>query len=774
LAVGEKIDYKILEIEATDVESTPFKKGDKIIFADNTDTAIRVLGGTLSYGPHPHEEDLTWANVNFYGKGNVLFKNIKTIKGEELIGKKYKPLFDYYANDKNLENKDNGWQVYAGNDFVTTEEGTGIVHIAPAFGEDDMNLGQEHNLPFVQHVDMFGKFKSEVKEFAGQEVKPKEDHMAIDIEIIKYLAHNNLLFAKEKYEHSYPHCWRCETPLLNYAAESWFVKVTDIKKDLVKNNKNINWVPEHVKEGRFGKWLEQARDWAISRNRYWGAPLPVWECEKCGEKKVFGNRAELEEESGQKVDDLHKQFVDRVELACSCGAKMHRVEEVLDCWFESGSMPYAQMGYKGEPLENFDPVKSINFPAEFIAEGIDQTRGWFYTLLVLSTALFGKEAFQNVIVNGIVLAEDGQKMSKSKGNYPDATLLFDKYGADALRMYLLSSPVMTAENINFSEKLVMETYRKNIMLLWNVYKFYEMFAEGVETGSGTFPESDNVLDQWIIARLNQLIGEITESMDNYNLPRATRPITEFIDDLSTWYIRRSRDRFKSDDEDDKKSALATTKYILTELTKSIAPFMPFVAENLWQKVTDSDFANKNKSVHLESWPKAEKINEKLIQEMEQVRKIVEMGLAKRDEAGVRVRQPLSELRIMNHELNKDYEELIMDELNVKNVVSEKGSGDLEVELDTEITPELKVEGIKREVVRFVNALRKNAGLTIDDNINIYYQIDNKEIKEAIQNYQKDIEKETLAIDLVEGIDKASEIKEVKIDGEEIKLGIKKI
>ncbi len=769
LAVNKDVDY--IKVRIKKIEGNlkiNIKEGETYIFAK--ELTEKIWGGNLGV----IEESKTGDKVINLPNGiNIFFEEVANFYGKELVGKKYKPLFNYYSSDKNLENKENGWKIYA-EDFVTTEEGTGIVHIAPAFGEDDMNLGQKYDLPFIQHVDMFGKFKPEVKDFANMEVKPKEDHMATDVEVIKYLAHHNLLFSKEKYEHSYPHCWRCETPLLNYAADSWFVKVTDIKKDLIKNNKNINWIPEHVKEGRFGKWLEQVRDWAISRNRYWGAPLPVWECEKCGERKVIGTRKELEEASGQKINDLHKQFVDKIVLPCSCGGEMHRIEEVLDCWFESGSMPYAQMSYTGKPLKNFDPVNGVNFPAQFIAEGIDQTRGWFYTLLVLSTALFNKEAFKNVIVNGIVLAEDGQKMSKSKGNYPDATLLFDKYGADALRLYLLSSPVMTAENINFSEEQVLEVYRKNIMLLWNVYKFYKMFAEGVEVNYNIVPDSDNVLDQWIVVRLNQLTNEITESMDNYNLPKATRPITDFIDDLSTWYIRRSRDRFKSNDKKDKKLALATTNYVLTELAKLMAPFTPFMAENLWQKVTGNNFKNKNKSVHLESWPKAGNIDEKILQEMEQIRKIIELGLAKRDEARIKVRQPLNELRIMNYELDKKYEDLIKDELNVKNVVSKKGNGNLEVELDTKITPKLKQEGIKREIVRFINALRKNAGFTINDKVIVYYETAKEDIKKSIQKYGNDIMKETLALELSENIHEADEIKDVKIEGEKMRLGIKKV
>ncbi|HMB65800.1 MAG TPA: class I tRNA ligase family protein, partial [Patescibacteria group bacterium] len=343
---------------------------------------------------------------------------------KELVGKKYKPLFDYFINGREAGDNGNGWQVYSG-DFVNTEEGTGIVHIAPAFGEDDMELGKKYGLPFIQHVDKNGRFADCVTEWAGREVKPKEDPQATEREIIDALRKKGMVFREENYTHNYPHCWRCDTPLLNYAADSWFVEVTKFKENLVDNNKNIHWVPAHIKEGRFGKWLEQAKDWAISRNRYWGTPLPVWECRACGKRTVIGSRKELEEASGQTVSDLHKHLVDELTWKCSaCGGEMKRISEVLDCWFESGSMPYAQQHYPFEEKEKFEK----NFPADFVAEGIDQTRGWFYTLMVLSSALFGRETFQNVIANGIVLAEDGQKMSKSKQNYPDPEEVFDKYG----------------------------------------------------------------------------------------------------------------------------------------------------------------------------------------------------------------------------------------------------------------------------------------------------------------------------------------------------------
>lgn len=743
LAVGEKIEYIKTKI-----------RGEQIIVAkDRLKNVIDMMSENIVI-EGPQEE----------------------IRSKELVGKKYKPLFNYYADDEKLENRENGWKIYAG-DFVSTEEGTGIVHIAPVFGEDDMNLGKKHALPFVQHVEMDGNFKAEVKDFQGFNVKPKEDVMATDVEIIKYLAHHNLLFHKEKYEHSYPHCWRCDTPLLNYATSSWFVNVLKMKKQLLKHAKNINWSPEHIKEGRWGNWLEGARDWSISRQRFWASVIPIWECE-CGEQKVIGSVAELEELSGQKVQDLHKHVVDEIKFPCAkCKKQMVRIPDVFDCWFESGSMPYAQMHYPFENQEKFEN----NFPAQFIAEGADQTRAWFYYLHVLAVGIFDKESFKNVIVNGIVLAEDGKKMAKKLKNYPDPMDVFNQYGADALRYYLLTSPVMLADTLCFSEKGVQEALRKVGMILWNVVKFYEMFKEdyGQKINTTSAPKSKNVLDKWIVARLNQLIEEATTGMANYNLPKASRPIVGFIDDLSTWYIRRSRDRFKSDDEADKQAALETTGFVLLELSKVMAPFTPFIAEQVWQKATEHNFSNENKSVHLEAWPSQAKIknNElEIIEEMEKVRKIVELGLAKRDEAGIKVRQPLQELKVQSAKLKVDdiYLDLIKDEVNVKNIVIAKGKEELSVKLDTEITEDLKLEGVKRELVRFINNLRKDAELTIQDRAKIYFETEDRDVKEAIQKHKEEILKDTLGSDITEGVSEVDIEKAVKVNGGEVKLGLKKV
>jgi isoleucyl-tRNA synthetase len=689
---------------------------------------------------------------------------IDNFNGSDLIGKKYTPLFDYYSEDVTLDNHENGWKVYAA-DFVSEEEGTGIVHIAPGYGEDDLNLGKEKKLPFVQHVGMDGVMKKEVTDLAGMHVKPIEDVTSTDVAVIKYLAANGLLFSKEKYEHSYPHCWRCETPLINYATSSWFVSVSKLKENnlLLDTSKSINWSPEYIKEGRFGNWLEGARDWSISRQRFWASVMPLWRCEECTEIKVFGSVKELETASGQTVTDLHKHIVDEITFACTCGNTMRRVPDVLDTWFDSGSMPYAQMHYDFENKEKFEN----NFPANFIAEGIDQTRTWFYYLHVLATGLFKKAAFQNVIVNGTVLAEDGKKMSKRLQNYPDPNILMDKYGADALRAYFLSAPVMQAENMNFSEKSVQEALRKNIMVLWNVYAFYEMYA-GEEKAHN---ESTNVLDQWILARLQELVNTVTEAMGNYNLPKAMRPITEFIDDLSTWYLRRSRDRVK-EIHADKEMALSTMSYVVRELAKVMAPFTPFVAEGLWQKVTHNNFKDENESVHLQPWPTVSSVKQEKIEAMSIVRKIVEMGLAERDMVKIKVRQPLQSLTISGKNLEIKDENLIAlikDELNIKEIVFAEGPET--AMLDTTMSSELEKEGLKREIVRVINQIRKEQGLTIYDSIMVYWWSDDEIVKAAVNEYNADLRKDVLADQVI--MEKKEEAQEYKVNNSIIYLLINK-
>ena len=712
----------------------------------------------------------------------VNYEIVEEIKGSELVGKKYKPLWNTYAGDKNLDNVGNGWQIYSA-DFVTTDEGVGVVHIAPAFGEDDMALGKEKNLPFVQHVGMDGVVDKKVEAIGGLNVKPIDNPQATDVEVIKYLAGKNLLFSKKKYEHSYPHCWRCDTPLINYATGSWFVAVTKIKEQLLENAKGINWTPEHLKEGRFGKWLEGGRDWSISRQRFWASVLPIWVCNKCEDKKVFGSIAELKDASGVEVNDLHKHIVDEISFSCSangCTGTMHRVPDVLDTWFDSGSMPYGQAHYPFENKKKFEK----NFPADFIAEGIDQTRAWFYYLHVIAGGIFEKEAFKNVVVNGIVLAEDGQKMAKKLQNYPDPIEMINKYGADPLKFYLAQSPVVNANDLNFSEKDLAEIAWGPFRMLWQSYSFFVMYAnvdewkvkyEGV-------PKVDNLLDKWLLSELHQLIRDVNKEMESYHLMQATRLFAPFIDNLSNWYIRRSRKRFwKSEDDDDKNEAYKTLHYVLVELSETIAPFAPFIADEIYKNLTGGE------SVHLVDYPVA---NESLIDEnvnklMADVREVIKVGLQLRAKNQIKVRQPLSELIIKNEQQLKISDKLIeitKEELNVKKVVI----GDAEVKninnfawdenqgigLNTKITPKLKAEGQAREIIRAIQQMRKEADYQLDDRIKVSYIGFNKIFSSKELN--KLIVKETLANTLSsEKFSNADLEKIVFIDGAELSLSIKK-
>jgi len=990
LAVGADIDYCKVKVVAQN---------------DGTTVADAKLNAALEF----YIVAKSRLAATFKDKKYEIIKTLsdaETFKGSDLVGLSYEPVFKYYTNDTSLENRESGWKIYAG-DFVTTEDGTGIVHIAPAFGADDYELLKKYNLPFVQHINVDGTFKKEFTDnkesatfgtavFSGMQVKPKpsdEDknaHQKADVEVIKYLAQNGTLFDKEKLIHSYPHCWRCETPLLNYATSSWFVKVTDIKDKLVKENNKVTWVPPEIGEGRFGNWLAGARDWAISRSRFWGAPIPVWreaaqeggaqiKNSTAGKIHVLGSVADLKKfshakntyyvirhgeaennvqgvlstkisnqhhltalgrqqvadsaeklkgikfdlvfaspflrtqetlnilaeklgwskdiihnddrireldagvwngkslpdflaefnhadrfdeapEGGEtyvdikkrmgdflydietkyegktimivthetpasllvaaaegltrketaalrdndrknggdflknaefrKVDfvplphnseyelDLHRPFIDDIELRTESGAKLTRVPDVFDCWFESGSMPYGEAHYPFEKspengdgadgVVDFEPKagpleflggpfkKTRGYPADFIAEGLDQTRGWFYSMLVLGVALFGKTPYKKVLVNGMILAEDGEKMSKSKKNYPDPMTIVEKYGADSLRYYLMSSPVVHGQDLCFSEKGVDEITKKLVNRLLNVVSFYELYAEktvGMENAATQemvidAEKSTNVLDRWIVARLNETAHIVTSGLETGELDRAVRPIMDLVDDLSTWYLRRSRDRIKGDDSSlekiaDKKSALYTTRHVLVETAKLLAPFTPFLAEDVYQRVSvngsspnhGTNFGTVNESVHLEAWPALLKIDTKISEDMEKVQRIASQGLEARTVAKINVRQPLQSLKVKEGGLDdlgaddaKELIALIKDEVNVKEVIfgaeisglkitgtnSEKTTGEVAVELDTVLTPALKEEGTIREFVRIIQDLRKEKGLSVSD------------------------------------------------------------
>ncbi len=706
------------------------------------------------------------------------YEIVGELTGKDLEEKRYKPLFDFFVNE-NLKNKENLYKIITA-DFVSTEDGTGVVHLAPAFGEDDMNVGKEKNLSFIQHVDQSGRFTKEVTPWAGIEVKPKDDPSSTDLLVLKALAAAGLLFSKEKYEHSYPHCWRCESPLLNYATSSWFIKVTAIKDELLKNAREIHWLPDHLKEGRFGKWLEGARDWSISRSRYWGNPLPIWKCDSCSELVVIGSKKELEDLSGEKVSDLHKHFVDKLTFKCEkCSGTMKRIPEVLDCWVESGSMPYGQMHYPFENKEKFEK----NFPAEFIAEGVDQTRAWFYVLHVISGGLFHTHAFKNVIANGIVLAEDGKKMSKRLKNYPDPMDVINKYGADSLRYFLVTSPVMRAEDLCFSEKGIDEVYKKVVLILMNVLSFYEMYSPELKTRKKA---SDNVLDKWIIGKLNLVVKETTEQMEAYDLPRAAKPIADFVNELSTWYVRRSRDRFKSENEEDKQNALNTLKNILERLALVMAPFLPYMSEHIWLSLGNES------SVHLQDWPENNftSADEQIIKEMDLARQVVEAGLALRDERGIKVRQPLQTLEFnfpeTSYDLSMDLRNIVADELNVKEVLLEKnllfdegwpanwaheGKGNLAVALNTTIDEGLRLEGMLRELTRQINNLRKEQGLTIQDKVKLLYNTEGYDLEKLFAE-EKLVEKLKQAT-LTSAVEPGEGEHKLKVNDEELSVTIVK-
>jgi isoleucyl-tRNA synthetase len=828
---------------------------------------------------------------------------VEEFKGEKLVGLTYVPPFDYYKG-VGMPNKENIWKVWHA-DFVTADQGTGIAHEAPAFGEDDMNLAKEFNLPWIIHVTPDGRFKDEVTDFAGVKVKPKEDHQSGDVAIIKHLAHTGMLFAKEKIIHSYPHCYRCDTPLLYYALPSWFVNIQNVKTNMLTQAESINWVPAHLKDGRFKNTMESAPDWTISRNRFWASPLPIWKSQKgeilfvpsVEELQKYtvksGNRyfvmrhgqtnhnlnnlvstvrnsgSHLTEEGKNQVRmsaetlkdknidvifvspfnrtietekivaevlgltedhivvddrlhemslpmyegktwseyheaypktvenfdkapegnesyldmkrrtmsfifeieakykgknvlvvthgapawlltagarmldteatlnlirerhdfhyfenaeiqelpftpfphnanfelDLHRPYIDSVVLEKD-GEVYKRIPEVIDCWFESGSMPFAQDHY---PFER-PQWKEENFPAGFISEYIPQTRTWFYYTHVISTILFGTAAYKNVVATGSVLAEDGQKMSKSKNNFPDPWILFDKFGVDALRFYLVSSTVMKGEDVSFFEKGVQDVSSKIVSRLDNVVAFYELYRDTSLEKTEETLDPKNVLDQWIYARLNQLVVATTSGMDGYDIALATRPFELFIEDLSTWYLRRSRDRLKDGDVEAKK----TLYVVLKTVARLLSPFTPFISEDIWQRLkTDSDA----ESVHLTEWPKAGEVDDVSMAKMNIVRNLVSIGLKERQKAGIPVRQPLNKISFIPASLQSYYLEILRDELNVKQIIEDSSiSG--EVELDTHITLPLRQEGQYRELVRAVQDMRKKMGLNASDAIEL--------------------------------------------------------
>ncbi len=588
-------------------------------------------------------------------------------KGGELAGIEYEPLFPYFAEAA----AQNAFRTYLG-DFVTTEDGTGIVHTAPGFGEDDHRVLKGTGVPTICPVDAECKFTPEVSDYQGMFVKDA------DKAIMERLKAEGKLVKRDQILHAYPHCWRCSSPLIYRAVGSWFVDVTKIKASMLKANSTIYWVPEHIKDGRFGKWLEGARDWAISRNRYWGNPLPIWKCPDCGKTICVGSRAELKELSGVDATDLHKHFVDEIKIPCSCGKTMERIPEVLDCWFESGAMPYGQHHYPFENKEFFDS----HFPANFINEGLDQTRGWFYTLTILAAALFDKPAFENCVVSGLVLASDGKKMSKSLRNYTDPMEVVNEFGADALRLFLMHSAVVKADDLRYSDDGVREVLKSIIIPLWNSYSFFVTYAN-IDKASPTAAPADpsNPLDKWILSTAETLVEKVSAALDAYDMSKAIDPIVEFIDLLNNWYIRRSRRRFwRSENDTDKMEAYGTLYSVLKTVALVSAPFMPFTSEAMWRNLR---LQGDPESVHLADFPvpQASRRDADLEFKMAVVRHAVSMGRSLRYQYNVKVRQPLRTVELVTRDPAEkkvllEMEEIVREELNVKNVVFRDNEEDL--------------------------------------------------------------------------------------------------
>ena len=619
-------------------------------------------------------------------EGKPAYEVLETYKGKELEGKEYEPLYQCAADAAAKQNKKAFYVVC--DTYVTLTDGTGIVHIAPAFGEDDANVGRKYGLPFVQLVDEKGNM-AESTPFAGLFVKKA------DPEVLKDLDARGLLFDAPKFEHSYPHCWRCDTPLIYYARESWFIKMTAVRDDLIANNNTINWIPESIGKGRFGDWIENVQDWGISRNRYWGTPLNIWECE-CGHMHSIGSIAELKEMSDNCPDDieLHRPYIDAVTIKCpKCGKEMHRVPEVIDCWFDSGSMPFAQHHYPFENKELFEQ----QFPADFISEAVDQTRGWFYSLLAISTLIFNKAPYKNVIVLGHVQDENGQKMSKSKGNAVDPFKALETYGADAIRWYFYVNSAPWLPN-RFHGKAVTEGQRKFMGTLWNTYAFFVLYANIDEFDATKYElEYDklSVMDKWLLSKMNTMVKDVDNHLGNYRIPEAARALQEFVDDMSNWYVRRSRERFWAKGmEQDKINAYMTLYTALVTVAKAAAPMIPFMTEEIYQNLVRSIDKDAPESIHLCTFPEVneEQIDAELEENMDHVLKLVVMGRACRNASNIKNRQPIGQMFVKaGFELPEFYQEIVTDELNVKNV---KFTEDVRDFTSYTFKPQLKTVGPK--------------------------------------------------------------------------------
>lgn len=693
---------------------------------------------------------------------------VRRMKGHKLVGLAYTPPFDYFKNAQDA------FRVVAA-DFVTTVDGTGVVHIAPGHGEDDFWLGKREKVPIISPVDDDGRFTTDVTDYAGRLVFDANNEIVADLEKSKKL------FKSAIYTHKYPHCWRTDVPIIYRAMSAWYMDVPKIKKDLLAANQRINWIPANVKNGAVGKWLEGAREWNISRKRFWGAPIPVWKTDD-GELIIPGSLKELKQMAVDPslVTDLHRPYIDKVVLKTKDGRLAHRVEDVLDCWFESGSMPFAQMHYPFKNKKRFED----SFPADFITEYIGQTRGWFYTLLVLQVALFGKEAFKNCIAHGVLLGSDGRKLSKRLKNYPDINEATNRTGADALRFYMLGTSVMSGDSSAFDDKALTEAQRNVVQRIKNIYSFFTMYAQVDNWQPSKLvvpPRSFNVLDVWMLARLQQAINSATSYADAYDMPRVMKVLADLLDDTSNWFVRRSRRRFwKSEDDSDKQCAYQTLHYTLVRLCQLMAPWTPFVADELWRGLTAG--TDLPKSVHISDWPQASKIDQKVLTDMQQLRDVITEALAKRAAAKIKVRQPLQKLTVCTaKQPTADFVEalklIVAEEVNVKEVVFKKAKGiaeaanHTELELDTTITDTLKAEGLMRDLVRHIQNLRKTAGLQVDDRIMLTIESSDVLVQRAVADFGGIIKQETLALELN---DKPGEhTTHVKIDGTEVMISLQK-
>lgn len=693
----------------------------------------------------------------------------KEVHGRDLVGLAYKPLFEV-DQAQTAESRESLYKVWAA-DFVSIDDGSGVLHVAPAFGEDDLNLGQANNIPVLKTIDASGKVAAGI---GFDDVKGKFFKSA-DKYIIEHLTQQGQVYSAETFTHTYPFCWRCETPLMYYAISSWFIGVSSIRDQLIKTAKEINWVPEHIKTGRFGKWLEGARDWAVSRNRYWGAPMPVWVNEDDEDDYlVIESYDQLRELAGQPeldLSDVHRPKVDDVVIKKD-GKTYRRVEEVIDCWFESGCMSIGQQHYPFENKETFEK----SFPADFIIEGLDQTRLWFYVQHVVNTILFDRPAYKNVVVNGMIMAADGQKLSKRLKNYPPVEEVFQDEGADSLRLFLLSSTqaTQTADYMRFDRMALKDLNRNVLGTLMNSYRFFKMYADidnWKAAQPGRQPQSTNVLDQWIIARLNETITETTRQADDYKIAHAIQPIFALIDDMSNWYIRRSRRRFwKSEDDSDKEQAYETLWYVLVRLCQLLAPWAPFLSDHLWRELTAG--TKLPISVHLSDWPEAEiqSDSNQVIEKMQSTRQIINDALSQRGEAKIKVRQPLGKITVkgLQDSVDKAYLDIIKDEVNVHEVVFGK-----DTKLDIKITPALYREGLMREIVRHVQNARKKAELNVDDRIELSLETSHKETFQAINEHKATIAAETLATQLNTESKPLKYSETVNVEGAELKISLQK-